>query len=179
MKIVFFDTETTGLLKSDASEVDEQPYVIEFYGIAYDEAFNKLCEFETFISAPIPLSKEITKITGISENDLAEAPSFISIFPRLCGLFLGSDTMVGHNLSFDTNMLGNELIRIDCLTKFPWPMNHVCTIEKSMSILGHRLSLSKLYALSTDGLAFDAHRARSDVEAMVVCYKWLQTKNLL
>lgn len=180
MKVVFFDTETTGLLKTDASHVSEQPYIIEFYGVVYDnDTWEKLNDFESFVRPPIPISDEITKITGINDGDVHNSPTFLEIYDNVCDLFLGVRRMVGHNLPFDTNMLGNELIRIDALTKFPWPIEHVCTVERSMSVEGYRLTLEKAYAKATNGGTFEGHRARNDVEAMIEVYKWLVKLNLI
>lgn len=171
MKLAFFDTETTGLLKPNAVHVSEQPYIIEYYGCTIDsETFELEKEFETFIKPPVPISDEITKITGITEGMVANAPKFADVYGELCHLHEGVRGLVAHNASFDVSMLANELIRIDKLIHFPWPMHHICTIERTYQIKGYRLNLQKLHEYLFGKGFKDAHRAKSDVFAMVRCF---------
>lgn len=170
MLITVYDTETTGLLKPNAVDVKEQPYIAEFYGVTIDEDFQIVKEVETFIKPPIPLSDEITKITGITNEMVANAPTFADVYPELCNLYEGSRCLVAHNASFDVSMLANELIRIDKLIHFPWPQHHICTIERTHHIKGFRLNLQKLHE-HLFGKGFkDAHRAKVDVFALVRCF---------
>ena len=89
MLITICDTETTGLLKPDAVGVKEQPYIAEFYGCTINEDFEIVRELDTFIKPPIPLSEEITKITGITNDMVANAPTFADVYPELCHLYEG------------------------------------------------------------------------------------------
>lgn len=173
MELAIFDTETTGLLKPNAVDVKEQPYITEFYGCVINEKFEMLRELDTFIKPPVPLSDEITKITGINNDMVSNAPVFADVYPELCTLFEGTRCLVAHNASFDVSMLANELLRIDKLIHFPWPKHHICTIERSHHIKGHRLNLTKLHTLATGKPFEGAHRAKIDVFALVRCFNWL------
>ncbi len=174
MKIAFFDTETTGLLKSSASKLENQPYIIELYCCVLDtdNEWNVINEFNHLILPPIPIPEKITSITGINDEMLVGKPSFTAIFQELAALITGTDMLVAHNLPFDKGMLCNELKRIDKDYSFPWPRHQVCTIEKSKDIKGYRLNLTKLHYLAT-GKGFKAHRASDDVKAMVRSFFWL------
>lgn len=172
MKLLF-DTETTGLLKPDAKDVKEQPYIIEFYACKIDDDFNMVDEYETFIKPPVPISREITKITGITEKDVEDAPTFREVYETLGSFFTGVDEMIAHNLPFDRSMLANELIRINKLINFPWPMKHTCTVEQSMGIEQRRLTLTSLHQHATGAPLKNAHRAKDDVFGLVRCYHWL------
>lgn len=177
--MIFLDTETTGLLVPDANDLNMQPYITELYCVKIEwdgDSFSFIDEFESLFSIPIPLDPIITKITGITDEMLLGQPSFAAKYKELCDFFLGEHTMVGHNLSFDTGMIYNELARIQCEIKFPWPMNHKCTVELSMAIENHRLKLSRLHELATGSPHEGAHRAKSDVHAMIRCYEWLIEK---
>lgn len=172
--IVFYDTETTGLLKPAANDIKHQPHIIEICVMKFDDDMNHLETFESFIKPPMAISDEITKITKITNEDLKDAPNFASIYPALCDIFLGSRRMVAHNLGFDRSMLANELVRIDRLIRFPWAIEHVCTVERSMSYEGRRLNLTKLHKLATGKETIEgAHRAKTDVLALVEGYKFL------
>jgi DNA polymerase III epsilon subunit-like protein len=170
---LLFDTETTGLLKSDSNKIEEQPYITEFYACKIDEDYNIIGEFETFIKPPIPISREITKITGISEVDLKDAPKFSEVYSDLAEFFIGVDEMIAHNLPFDRSMVANELVRVNKLINFPWPIKHICTVEMSMGIEQRRINLNTLHQYATGKDIIGAHRAKTDVMALVRGYHWL------
>ena len=164
---------TTGLLKSDSNDIQERPYIIELYACKIDDGYNLIDEYETFIKPPIELPPVITKITGIKESDLEDAPTFLEVYETLAPFFTGVDEMIAHNLPFDRSMVANELVRVNKLINFPWPIKHTCTVEMSMGIEQRRLSLTNLHEHATGGQLLNAHRARDDVFGLVRCYHWL------
>ena len=59
---------------------------------------------------------------------------------------------------------------MDKLINFPWPKNHICTVEHSLHIKGYRLKLAQLHQ-ELLGKGFEnAHRAKNDVYALVRCF---------
>lgn len=164
-----FDTESTGLLKPEANDLAEQPEIIEIYCVKIDENFEVLGEFNSFIRPTNPISEKITEITGITNEMVADAPDFAFVYQELAEFFKGADEMIAHNLPFDRSMVANELLRIDKLLQFPWPIKHTCTIEKSMPIEQRRMNLTNLHKHFFNK-GFDAHRAKNDVHALVRCY---------
>ena len=76
--LLFFDLETTGLDK-------ERDRVIEFAGVKVfpDKSQER---FETFINPERPIPEEITEITGITNEMVADAPTFQEIASTLIGL---------------------------------------------------------------------------------------------
>jgi len=176
--VIFFDTETTGLLKPDENELINQPHMIEFYGVRLDYGaksgdFTFVSEFETYIKPPVPIPPIITKITGIDDAKVADAPTFSQMYNQFCEFFLGETTLVAHNASFDVRILYNELARMEREIQFPWPTNHHCTVELSMPIEHKRLKLKRLHEMAVGHEHSSQHSARGDVEALVTCYKWL------
>lgn len=171
---VVFDTETTGLLNPSLSQLSAQPYIIDFYAARIErdgKDFTIVDVFETFIKPPIPIRDEITRITKIKQIDLENAPAFASVWQNIARLFKGADRVVAHNVGFDISMLANELMRIDKVLHFPWPAEHYCTVQKSMSIEQRRMSLTNLHIeLLGEGFP-DAHRAKTDVQALLRVYK--------
>lgn len=170
---ILFDTETSGLLKTSANDINEQPYIIEIYCAKIDEEYNLVDEFESFVKPPIQIDKEITKITGITPEMLEDAPNFRAIYKDLALFFEGTHEMIAHNLPFDRSMVANELIRINKLINFPWPIKHTCTVEKSMGIEQRRLNLTTLHEYATGKPLANAHRAKDDVFGLVRAYHWL------
>lgn len=174
-----FDTETTGLLRPEATEIHLQPYITEIYIAKFDNSFNVTDSFHRLVKPPVPISAEITRITGIDDETLKDAPSFIGIYDDLCEFVKGESTIFAHNCSFDISMLANELRRYDMLLKFPWPKNHMCTVELSMPIRNKRFALGALYEFCTGKQIEGAHRAKNDVDAMIECIKWLKENGFL
>jgi len=125
------------------------------------------------------LPEIITKITGITDQDLVGKPTFADEYHKFAEFATGVDVMVAHNIDFDSSMLANELLRIDKLIKFPWPRHHICTVEQSMKIKGHRLKLSILYNIMTGKEFVDAHRAKNDVFCLVTTFRAMVDKGMI
>jgi DNA polymerase III subunit epsilon len=176
MNTILFDTETTGLLKPEINDIDYQPYIISLYAVKLDQDFQLIEELDLLVKPPIPIPQEVTKIHGLSDESVNGKKSFEEEADRITDFFFGTRRMVGHNLAYDRSMLANELIRCDRVLKFPWPPEHVCTIQASMFIQQRRMSLSDLHAHCTGKPHLDAHTAKADVYALVRVYHWLSER---
>lgn len=177
--MIIIDKETTGLLKPSANNLSEQPHDIEIYALKLDENFEFVDEFESFVNPMIPIEPHITKITGIDDTMVATAPTFPTLYPELCDLFLGEKEVVAHNVSFDMGMMWVELSRMEREYHFPWPSVWTCTVEKSFHIKNRRMKLSELHELATGTPHKEgAHRARADVHALARCYKWMKEEGI-
>lgn len=92
---VVFDLETTGLNSSPVS--GNMDRIIEIG--AYKIADGKICEsFSTFINPQKKLSDEIVKLTGITEEMVADAPTYEQVMPDFYKFCSGS-ILVGHNIA--------------------------------------------------------------------------------
>ena len=168
------DTETTGLLKPEQTQLHLQPFMTEIYMCKFNDKFEVIDEFERLIKPPFPIPDFISKITGITNEMVADCPEFIDIYEDLCDFVRGEEIIFAHNASFDTGVIRYELERHDLQYKFPWPTTHYCTVELSEPIKGKRLKLSELYHIATGKKEIvGAHRAKTDVLATVDCIKWL------
>lgn len=168
--IVVFDTETTGLDGPSPTKIESQPYIIEFYGVRLTKDFKFVNEVESLIKPPIPISEEITKITGIDDEKVKDSPTFIEVYDDIHNLFHGCKYVVGHNVGFDLRLLKYDLFRYDLEFKFPWPKNHICTIEASYHYENKRQRLQQLHVLLFGNEFTEAHRAKNDVEATTRCF---------
>lgn len=171
--MIIFDTETTGLVQASATPLEKQPRIIDFAAIKLDDDFNEIGSIEFLCNPGIPLDKKITEITKLTDEDLKDQKPFIAYYNELAEFFLGERTLIAHNLSFDRDLLKFELLRIGKQYQFPWPIENICTVEKTMSLRNYRLSLAKLHAAAGFGEIVSAHRAMPDVKALVKCVKWL------
>lgn len=178
--MIIFDTETTGFAKGDAVPLKQQPQIIEFAGIKLDpETLEEVERLEFLANPGIKLPSKIVEITGITDDLLKDELPFSASYGKLASFFLGETTLVAHNLDFDRKMMFFELARLGRQLQFPWPPRHICTVEKSYSLHGYRLSLAKLYKEATGEEFEGAHRAMADTEALVACVKWMREKGLL
>lgn len=171
MKLLFMDFETTGLLKPSPVPLSKQPYAIEYYGcIVALETLEIESEFDTLIKPPVEITKEITKITGIKQEDVENAPKFAEVAQKIEEQFAVSSLMVAHNASYDGEIAKIEFERLGRHVKIP---QLFCTVEQTYHILGHRQKLNDLH-LHLSGEKFSgSHRAKEDVHALLRCYREL------
>jgi DNA polymerase III epsilon subunit-like protein len=168
---IIFDTETTGFVTSMDSPLSIQPKIIELFALRINDEFDILEELEVLIDPKEKLSEEIIRVTGLKDEDLAGKGEFPVHFPKIKDFWLGCEASIGHNISFDCDMLEVECKRIGQVTRFPWTPNRICTVEASEHYFGRRLKLIDLHTYLF-GQGFEqAHRARNDVMATYRCAK--------
>ena len=166
--MIVWDTETTGLLLPGVLGADKQPRITDIGCIQLDPRTGEVVNiFETLVNPGVPLTAEITKITGLTDHDLRDAPSFAEVLPYLAAFFLGEQAMLSHNLPFDRGMLYWELVRLDAVCAFPWPPSQFCTVQCYIEEYGKRMHLTDLYAAKLGRKLEQRHRAMSDCQALV------------
>lgn len=174
MRAFIYDCETTGLVKNSLIPLADQPRVIEFFGnLVDDESGEVLDEVEFFCDPGVPLSNEITRITGIKPEQLIGQPPFSAFADKVAELGNAADAIVSHNLSFDFHLINCEMARC---SKSWEPRRLICTVEETEWIKGHRLSLGMLHEHLFGEPFKGAHRARVDVEALTKCYLELRKR---
>ena len=162
-RIGVFDTETTGLPLHNKAPLDKQPHIIEF-ALACVEHGGIISSFSTLIKPPVSISEEITKITGLTDADVADAPTFAEVLPSIQLAMDGLDILIAHNLPFDESMMKFELQR--CGVQLVWPEQLVCTVQLYMDEYGKRVRMQELYELKLGKPLNQTHRAMDDVEAL-------------
>ena len=66
--------------------------------------------FQTLVNPKMPIPTEVSSITGITNDMVADAPHIEEILDSFIE-FIGDDILVGHNITtFDTNLLYDELM---------------------------------------------------------------------
>lgn len=95
---VAIDVETTGL-SPFANEL------IEVSAIKY-EGYQKIDTFSTLIRPKVRIPYYITKITGITNDMVRNAPAIEEVMPELIR-FIGDSTLVAHNANFDYKFIQN------------------------------------------------------------------------
>lgn len=102
MKFAVLDFETTG--NQSADEIIQVGLAI----IDEDRTISRL--YGSFVNPGIPIPEFITGLTGITDSDVADAPSLEEMMMELVPL-LDDVVLVGHNVAFDFNFLQNALDR--------------------------------------------------------------------
>ena len=164
--IIVFDTETTGLPLHPEAPLEKQPKIIEL-GAALLDAEGKVVDtFNQLLHPGEDITDEITKITGIKNEDLVEQPKFADVLPQLREFFGRAFAVFAHNLPFDRTLLRFDLKRAAC-EDFPWPAAEYCTIGLHRSIWGRNMKMTELYEHALKKPLPQTHRALDDVMALV------------
>ena len=190
-RIMFLDTETTGLpkringhfdlyknLKSyENSRLIELAYVI----ITIDNEGNECNEniSKTYSSLITPsdfkISVESINIHGITEEMCSKnGKSLTNVLEELYNDINGVDIIVGHNVEFDVSIILSEYYRLHKKCLFETQKQFICTVALSYNIYGKYLKLCDIYKIVFDE-TFNAHRALDDVHACKKLYMYLKT----
>lgn len=124
MSIIVFDTETTGLPKSKDINISQQhlwPHIVQFSYVIYDlESFKilKTKDHIINIATEIIIPDECVKIHNIT-NDMAHNSDIYlyDVLKEFMNDVVQTNIVVGHNVSFDMNMVKIELLRLIDKTK--------------------------------------------------------------
>jgi DNA polymerase III epsilon subunit-like protein len=118
MKVLVLDTETTGLPQTKilSKELLELwPHIVQFSYLVHDIDTNTVIKVkDSILNIPedIVMSEEVVQIHGITN---AMSQQSIVLFAHLVDEFYHDlksvDIIVGHNLSFDLNVIKAELMR--------------------------------------------------------------------
>jgi DNA polymerase III epsilon subunit-like protein len=118
MKVLIFDTETTGLPEGknpSIYETQKWPHIIQLSYIVYDSETNEIVTLEDdyiSIGNDVIIQPESQKIHNISREMLADKGILIEQALEKFNKFSEmSDLLVGHNVSFDKRMVIVEGIR--------------------------------------------------------------------
>ncbi len=169
---VVFDTETTGLNKNNDDVIIELSAAKMVDGVITET-------WQTFVnpftSARTNLSKEIVKLTGITDDMLRDAPTFNRVVGDFYKFCFGA-TLVAHNAAFDMSMLLAPARKLGY--NFDNPV--VDTLEMSREIFPklpkHTLSyLCEQLDIKFEG---DAHRAIYDAIACAKLFRKLSIKDM-
>ena len=196
MKVLVFDTETTGLQEKGASIYDKSkwPYIIQLSYILYDLSNNSALIKNNYIKLDesVIISQESFNIHNISREILNERGINIVDALKEFNKYLNTcDIVVGHNISFDKRMIfvecfrhavkqyftcyeGNEKIH---KTEFCTMKNttHYCKLErlsKTNHVYIKNPKLSELYLIlfPNESLPNNLHNSLVDVAMTLRCY---------
>ena len=189
MKILFFDTETTGLPKdwnAPLSDLKNWPRLVQLAWQVYDQHQN-LIEENDFIIKPngftIPLeASNVHKITTQKANKTGE--DLDKVLRLFCNSVIESNLLVAHNYNYDYSIMGSELLRNgkeNCLKE----KENICTMKASTAFCkipgpyGNKWpKLEELYDKLFNE-TFNTHNALDDIKATSKCFWELISKKLI
>lgn len=156
--IVFLDTETTGLSFRDCELIQISAATID--GRVVED------RYDTFVHPGMPIPPEITRLTGIKDIDVTDAPR-----PReaVAGLadFVGGRPVVAHNAAFDRTFV--ESVPGGGAVSDVWIDSLALSRIALPRLSSHRLA-DMAHAF---GCASVTHRANDDVDALVGIWRIL------
>lgn len=188
MKILFFDTETTGLpLWKEPSDHPDQPHIVDLACELWD-GDEMVDSFDTIVNPGVVIPDDVVELHGITtERAIAEGIPKTEAVDRFHDFVKRADLIAGHNVSFDIRMMRIETARV---TGEKWEnmLPTFCTMRKATNvcrILGPKArfsedwkwpKLSEAIQHFFDEEFEDAHRAAPDCAASRRIYFALQQK---
>ena len=200
MKVIVFDTETTGLpasYNSPLTDLSKWPHIVQLSFIVFDTLNKEVLEYTDHIIKLhrdiliTPESVAIHKITmEKSQRDGISIKVALLEFTNACK---DVDLIIGHNIQFDKNIITVEFQRNsmkNCLYKEGRPLNEFCTMKQTVELcklpfvnkkntnMSHYKwpTLTELHYHLFNAKPTGTHNAIADVMICLRCYVYLQHK---
>ena len=180
---LIYDTETTGLpknWKAPLTDSDNWPRMVQISWQVHDK-FGKLIEVKNYIIKPegyeIPYA--VVKIHGITtERANKQGVDLTFVLKEFNKALKKCEYVVGHNISFDNNIIGAEFIRKSVNTKLEKytvvdtkdDAVDFCAIPKPRGNGFKWPKLGELHTKLFNEEFAEAHNAAADVEATARCF---------
>ena len=163
---VVVDVETTGLSPRDGG-ITEIAMIKVRNGLLWDE-------YSTLVNPLIPIPFDITSLTGIDDEMVADAPTAEEVAPVIAE-FLGDGVFTAHNAPFDLGFVNSTLSkgRIDRIQN---PV--LCTCKLARRLLPNLFSKSLGPVAKQLGIK-NSHRHRASGDAYATAQVLIQFLNRL
>jgi len=192
MKILVFDTETTGLPEGRNPSIITThlwPHIVQLSYILYDTELATILDYvDVIIKLPtgVYISKESENIHRISnKKSQEEGVDIVNELKLFNDIVLKADLVVGHNISFDKRMIMVECIRNKIRQNFTINYNRkpeYCTMKNSVDLCKIVVKskngseyykypkLMELHKYLFDTIPDGLHNSMVDVLACFRCY---------
>lgn len=161
---VSIDLETTGLLYKEDG-------IIELAAVRFRDGREDGC-FHTYINPGREVPARIAELTGITSEQIKDAPTFQDICQEMLA-FIGDDVLMAHHISFDYAFLKRAVINY---APAGWIKEHgfekkgIDTLKIARAFLPALESRSLGALCKHYGIPLDAHRAVEDAKATAMLY---------
>jgi DNA polymerase-3 subunit epsilon len=192
MKVLVFDTETTGLPEERNASLfatEKWPYIVQLSYILYDTETKKMlkCKDDIIQVSPyVKISPESIAIHGITPKMCArKGVPIMEALTNFNAIIQEADLIVGHNICFDKNMLIVESVRQKVPHYFSekgWRKPEVCTMRhfiiecaiERVNVRGEKYfkfpTLVELHTHLFNVTPKNAHDSMADVLICLRCY---------
>ena len=159
------DIETTG--------GSARTHAITEIAIIRIEEGKEVDRFQTLINPGRSIPRNITTITGITDEMVADAPSFNQVAKEVFDL-LSNAVFVAHNVSFDYGFVRQHLLK----SGYKWQAKRLCTVRLSRKLIPglYSYSLGKI-AQQLGHYINGRHRAMGDCDFTAKLFKILLEKD--
>ncbi len=158
-KFAIIDIETTGGVASN-SKITEIAIIIYQNGEIIEE-------FESLINPECSIPMEITRITGITNEMVSEAPKFYEVAKKILEI-THNCIFVAHNVNFDYSFIREEYKNLG----FSFSRKRLCTVQLSKRYYPGLRSYSLGNLIKHFELVVtDRHRAMADAKATLTIFK--------
>lgn len=152
--LAFFDLETTGLDVTNDR-------IIEIAILKMNPDGSK-DHYSKRVNPEMPISPESSEITGISDADVKDCPTFKELAPEVAA-FLGDADLAGYNSNkFDIPVLAEEFLRAE--SDFDMSARRFIDVQNIFHKMEQR-TLAAAYQFYCQRDLVNAHAALADVEA--------------
>jgi DNA polymerase-3 subunit epsilon len=152
--ICFFDLETTGVNISQDRIVEIS--ILKVHPNGKEETYTKK------VNPTIPIPPETTAVHGISDADVADAPTFKELSKEIYHLIKDSDLGGFNSNRFDIPLLAEEMLRAE--VDFDMKGRQSVDVQTIFHKMEQR-TLSAAYKFYCDKNLDDAHSAEADTKA--------------
>lgn len=192
MRVLVFDTETTGLPKSrntTIKQTDDWPHIIQLSYILYNTEYEKceLCVDQIIqIADDVEITPKSIEMHGITRAKSKQKGVSLSLaLDNFKNTLRRADIIVGHNISFDKKMIivesnrGKNPINFSTKQEYCTMMNTIdlCRIEK-LNSCGEKYfkypTLTELHQRLFGIIPKNTHDSMADVLFTLRCYLYLQ-----
>jgi DNA polymerase III epsilon subunit-like protein len=205
MRILVFDTETTGLPKSKIISPDtlnQWPHIVQFSFVIYDTELNDIVvaidNIVKLTDTGIVISEDSIKLHGIThEISPTKGVKLSKLLHMFCSYLKNVDVLVGHNVSFDINLVKIEILRLiysshisdDKIIKYKNNLhvltnftNVYCTMQNTIELCGIKLTdkfgkeynkfpkLMELHQKLFNSVPNNLHNSFNDILITLRCY---------
>ena len=193
MKILIFDTETTGLPPKYIStrETFRFPYIVQLSWMVFEMGNNKITALhDHIIQLPehVIISEENANIHGIDNTFMREkGENIVHILQKFKKDVLEAAVVVAHNIAFDKRMIEVEFHRHDMGDWSALRKKEYCTMEKGNPICNLKMKsyysnkmiskfprLSELHHTLFGKIPKNLHNALIDIMACFRCYYYME-----
>lgn len=154
---VSLDLETTGLNP-------KQDKIIEI-GMVKVYAGKITAQMETFVNPGKALTQRIIELTGIEDEQLADAPDISKVLPDALD-FIGDAVLLGHRVLFDYSFMKKAAVN----QRLVFEKKGIDTLKLARTFLPDLQSRSLTFLCEYFGIEHSAHRALTDAKAASALY---------